>query len=280
MFAVGKRLSIPGFGQSSIASGTRFVKDSRRSLNIKVSEGTGMVDMGSDEDAATEVDLGRVVNALPALVWTTQGDGRSDLRQPLLVRIHWSWTCTCALDHGWQRAIHPDDLTSFLDCWNVIQQSGRCQRDRRAIAALRRRISLVRVPSLSHAEDEAAVVRWCWLGLNADESAPLDGRLRRFFDMLPWQAGFLNAAGVSEFSNLQALNDFNMTQEELAQSRRSGIIHADDSREERPRCDGSTDDGRDARPANSHALPETAPIGGRAHGASPCVTHRATSSAM
>ena len=35
-----------GFGQSSIASGTRFVKDSRRSLNSKVPDGTGMVDYG------------------------------------------------------------------------------------------------------------------------------------------------------------------------------------------------------------------------------------------
>ena len=56
-------------------------------------------------------------------------------------------------------------------------------------------------PSLM--EDISGRGRWCWLGLNVDESASLDGRLRRFFDMLPWQAGFLNAAFVSEFSNLQ-----------------------------------------------------------------------------
>jgi hypothetical protein len=29
---------------------------------------------------------------------------------------------------------------------------------------------------------------------------------RRFIDLLPWQAGFLNAALVSEFTNRQALN--------------------------------------------------------------------------
>jgi PAS domain S-box-containing protein len=56
----------------------------------------------------------------------------------------------------------------------------------------------------------------------------LDGRMRRFFDILPWQAGFLNVAGVSEFSNRQALEDFNMTQEELEQWRTSVIIHVDD----------------------------------------------------
>lgn len=77
-------------------------------------------------------------------------------------------------------------------------------------------------------EDISGHGRWCWLGLNVDESASLDGRLRRFFDILPWQGGVLNAAGVSEFSNLQALNDFNMTQEELAQWTTSGVIHVDD----------------------------------------------------
>jgi PAS domain-containing protein len=67
--------------------------------------------MNSEENAAAEAGLGRIMNALPALVWTTRGDGRSDF-----ANRHW-----CAytglgpdesLDHGWQTAIHPDDLTS------------------------------------------------------------------------------------------------------------------------------------------------------------------------
>jgi len=82
-----------------------------------------MVDMGSDENAAGPVDLSRVVNALPALVWTTQGDGRSDF-------VNRSW-CEytglgpeAARDHGWQSAIHPDDLSSLSDRFSAIQQSG------------------------------------------------------------------------------------------------------------------------------------------------------------
>jgi PAS domain S-box-containing protein len=182
--------------------------------------------MVSDENAAMKVDLGSVVNALPALVWTTLGDGRSDF-------VNRSWCqytgigADAALDHGWQTAIHPDDLTSFLDCWSSIQQSGVAKE----IDGRLRRFDgeyrwFVFRPSLM--EDIRGRGRWCWLGLNVDESASLDGRLRRFFDMLPWQAGFLNAAGVSEFSNLQSLKDFSMTQAELEQWRTSGIIHVDD----------------------------------------------------
>jgi PAS domain S-box-containing protein len=197
---------------------------SRRSL-----DGTGMVDIRSEENAAREVDLARVVNALPALVWTTQGDGRSDF-----VNRYWcEYTglgADVALDHGWQRAIHPDDLTSFLDCWRVIQQSGVAQE---IDGRLRRFDGEYRwfVFRPSFMKDASGPGRWCWLGLYADESVSLDGRLRRLFDMLPWQAGFLNAAGVSEFSNRQALKDFNMVQEGLAQPRRSGVIHVDDFEE-------------------------------------------------
>ena len=182
--------------------------------------------MVSDENVAMKVDLGSVVNALPALVWTTQGDGRSDF-------VNRSW-CEytglgpdAALDYGWRTAIHPDDLTSFLDCWSIIQQSGVAKE----IDGRLRRFDgeyrwFVFRPSLM--EDIDGRGRWCWLGLNVDESASLDGRLRRFFDMLPWQAGFLNTAFTSEFSNLRSLRDFGMTQLELEQWRTSGIIHVDD----------------------------------------------------
>ena len=182
--------------------------------------------MGSDGNPATDVDLGGIVNALPALVWTTHGDGRSDFVNRHLCE-YTGLGPDVALDHGWQRAIHPDDLTSLLDSWSVIRQSGVAKE----IDARLRRFDgeyrwFVFRPSLMG--DASGRDRWCWLGLNADESASLDGRLRRFFDMLPWQAGFLNTAGALEFTNLQSLKDFGMTQLELEQWTRSGIIHVDD----------------------------------------------------
>jgi PAS domain S-box-containing protein len=185
-----------------------------------------MLDMGSEEKAPADVDLRGVVNAIAALVWTTQSDGRSDF-----VNRHWcEYTGLgpdAALDHGWQRAIHPDDLTSFLSCWSAIQQSGVAEE---IDGRLRRFDGEYRwfVFRPSFMEDVSGRGRWCWLGVYADESASLDGRLRRFFDMLPWQAGFLNADGVSEFSNRQAHKDFDMTQDQLARWNTSGIIHVDD----------------------------------------------------
>jgi PAS domain S-box-containing protein len=180
--------------------------------------------MIGDEIAATQLDLDRVVNALPALIWTTLSDGRSNF-----VNRRWceytGLSPDAALDHGWQAAIHPDDLTSLLDCWNAIRKSGAAQeidgRLRRADGEYR---WFVLRPSLL--ADVAG--RWCWLGVSADEGISTDGRMRRFFDVLPWQAGFLNTAGVLEFTNLQSLKDFNMTRLQLEEWTRSGIIHPDD----------------------------------------------------
>ena len=181
--------------------------------------------MRSDDTSAADLDLGGVVNALPAPVWTTREDGGCDF-----VNRHWcEYTGLgreAGLDDGWQRAIHPDDLPTFLDCARTIRAS-RLARD--IDARLRRRDGEYRWfvfrPSLM---DDGGRIRWCWLGLHADESASTDGRLRRLFDMLPIQAGFLNANCVLEFTNLQSLKDFGMTQKELEQWTKSGIIHVDD----------------------------------------------------
>jgi PAS domain S-box-containing protein len=168
-----------------------------------------MADMRSDENAAREVDLGRVVNALAAPVWTTRGDGRSDF-----VNRYWceytGLSPDRALDHGWQRAIHPDDLSSFLDRSNVISQAGVAEIDGRLRRFDGEYRWFVFRPSLI--EDVGGPTRWCWLGSYADESTSTDGRLRRLFDTLPWQAGFLNTAGVLEFTNRRSLADFGMTQ--------------------------------------------------------------------
>ena len=182
--------------------------------------------MDNERIAASGVDLDKVVSALPALVWTTRDDGLCDF-----VNRYWrEYTGLgpdVAFGLGWQKAIHSEDVTSCLESWGAVRQSGvakeidvrvrRCDGDYRWF---------VFQPSIM--EDASGQDRWCWLGLYADESASIDGRLRRVLDSLPIRAGFLNTAGYSTFSNAQALDDFDMTQEELSRPTRSGIIHADD----------------------------------------------------
>ena len=126
--------------------------------------------MRGDERAGMKIDFGGVVDALPGLVWTTQADGRSDF-----VNRGWREYTGLGLDeaigHGWQAAIHPDDLTSFVESWDLIRQSGIGQE---IDARLRRfdgqyRWFVFRPSPLP--EDESSHPRWCWLGSYADESS-------------------------------------------------------------------------------------------------------------
>src|SRR5918992_1553761 len=68
-------------------------------------------------------ELRRVVDALPGLVWTTFADGQADF----LNRRWCEYTgleFDQALAHGWQAAIHPDDLPALLTGWMAIVASG------------------------------------------------------------------------------------------------------------------------------------------------------------
>lgn len=174
-----------------------------------------------------EINLGGVVDALSALIWTTRGDGRSDF-------VNRGWRQYTGLGAeasqglGWQAAIHPEDIGEFLETWDVIRQTGA---DKEIYIRLRRfdgeyRWFTLR-PSLDP-ERAGPEPRWCWLAMDADEGPVTDGRLRRLFDMLPIQAAFLNQAGTSEFSNRQVLHDYDMTLEQLAAWQTSGAIHQDD----------------------------------------------------
>ncbi len=174
-----------------------------------------------------KIDFGGVVDALPGLVWTANADGRSDF-------VNRGWReytglgLDQSIDHGWQTAIHPDDLPSFIEAWDLVRRSGTAKE----IDARMRRFDgeyrwFVLRPS-PLAEDDSRNRRWCWLGSYADESASADGRLRRLLDAIPLQIGFLNTAMVLEFANLKSLRDFNMTFEQLNQWTSSGIIHVDD----------------------------------------------------
>ena len=174
-----------------------------------------------------------ILDAVPGLLWTTHNDGASDF-----VNRRWcEYTGLVpqqALDSGWRQAIHPDDLTSFLESWDAIRRSGVANEIE---ARLRRFDGQYRwfVVRLSPASEELnSKPRWCWLGIEADESAtdpdhPLpDGRLRRFLDTLPTQVVCMTPDLQLEFVNRAILDFYGMSLEELKQWYSSGAIHPDD----------------------------------------------------
>src|ERR1700726_2298923 len=70
-----------------------------------------------------EIELRRVVDALPGLVWTARADGQIDF-----LNQRWCEYTGLSVDEacgsGWQVATHPDDLPKLLEGVESILGSG------------------------------------------------------------------------------------------------------------------------------------------------------------
>ncbi|HEX4340601.1 MAG TPA: PAS domain-containing protein [Polyangiaceae bacterium] len=189
--------------------------------------------MGSDEGEAMANHVGEIADALPGLLWTTRSDGSSDF----VNRRFYEYTGlgpSQAFEYGWRQAVHPDDVTSFVECWDAIRRSGIVKEIE---ARLRRfdgeyRWFVFRLSPLG--EERNGERRWCWLGLDVDETPTdperplLDGRLRRFLDMLPTQVVLMTPDLQIEFVNRQLLDFYGMSVEQLKAWYASGAVHPDD----------------------------------------------------
>ena len=69
------------------------------------------------------LELSHLVNAHPALVWIALADGRAEI-------LNQRWCAYTglgvnqAMGHGWQGAVHPNDLALVLERWRSCLVSG------------------------------------------------------------------------------------------------------------------------------------------------------------
>lgn len=77
------------------------------------------------EDAlrGNELELGRIINAMPLALWTSRPDGYCDF-----VNQRWleysGYTSEQAEGYGWATVLHPDDAGRLEAAWNACLQSG------------------------------------------------------------------------------------------------------------------------------------------------------------
>ena len=123
-----------------------------------------------------EIQLSRIVDALPGLVWTALPDGHIDF-----LNQRWCEYTGLSLDEargcGWQTVVHPEDLPQLLECWQSIFASGE---PREMEARLRRSMASI-------AGSSSVLVRWPTprdRSSNGAESTPIlrtgDGLRRNF----------------------------------------------------------------------------------------------------
>ncbi|HEY5756045.1 MAG TPA: PAS domain-containing protein, partial [Steroidobacter sp.] len=174
------------------------------------------------------IELSRIVDALPALIWTVLPDGRAGF-----VNRRWceyTGVSDAAAD-AWRAAIHPDDRTAANASFDIDTEEGEVE------ARLRRfdgqyRWFLLKFSRL--ADDTGRTSKWCVIASDADERgereglAGPDGRLRRFVEGLPTQMIFLTPSGELEFVNREVLDYYGKTLEELQDWATSSVIHPED----------------------------------------------------
>jgi PAS domain S-box-containing protein len=151
-------------------------------------------------------ELGPVVDALPALVWTSRPDGHCTF-------LNKRWFEYTDLDPdtacgwGWQSAIHPSDRAGMLDTWRLIRTSGEA---RDLEARIRRfdgvyRWFLFRACPITDASGQ--IIQWCGMNTDIEERKRTEEALRQSELLLAAEKRFLEmiAGGCSLAAALDAL---------------------------------------------------------------------------
>lgn len=183
---------------------------------------------------ATRSDLGRVLKALPAMVWIARPDGRVTLINPA-----WSHYTGLDLDETdgleWQAVVHPADVSDLLACWQAILASGVSgemhARIRRHDGQYRR----FRIQCSPVHDDCGPVVEWCGVATDIEDISRAEERLQQHrldfqlvVDSIPVPVAVTSPSGEVEALNRRTLDYFGKTLEELKGWQASDVVHPDD----------------------------------------------------
>ena len=189
-----------------------------------------------------DIELSRVVDALPGLVWTALPDGHIDF-----VNRRWCEYTNLGPDEsfgqGWQGVIHPDDLPELLEHWRSIlasREPGEMEARLRRYDGKYRRF-LFRVCPLADASGQ--LVKWCGMNTDIDDQRQAEAALRAPWwtrspareehfrsvaDNITGLATLVTPAGQIELVNSQTLEYFGLTLEELRSRWIAGSVHPED----------------------------------------------------
>jgi PAS domain S-box-containing protein len=181
-----------------------------------------------------EIELDRLVGALPAQVWTALPDGRAEF-------VNQRWSEYTGLSHdeavglGWQQAIHPDDLPRLLEHWRVFVDA--CSSGE-AEARLRRHDGVYRrfLFSVAPLKDEAGrLIKWCGINTDIEDSVQAvdeirerEAQFRSIVDGLPAMVTLSSPEGDLELANRHVVEFFGAPLEEMKSWTQGEVFHPDD----------------------------------------------------
>ena len=181
-----------------------------------------------------QFELSHLVEALPGLGWTALPDGRAEF-----VNQRWcsytGLTAEQAMDWGWREAIHPADRAALIEYWQSCLATGtpvdteaRIRSRDGAYRWFLFRANPVRDPA-------GNISRWFGINVDIEERRRSEEALRaselswrQIVDNIPGLVATLGPLGEVEYLNLQVLDYFGMTHQELKNWSLAGAVHPDD----------------------------------------------------
>jgi PAS domain S-box-containing protein len=179
-------------------------------------------------------DLGRVVDALPDLVFRALPDGQIDF-----FNKRWCEYTGLGVDEGcgggWLTAIHIDDLPELRECWRSMLSSAVPHeieaRLRRADGAYR----WFHFRSAPLTDASGKLVKWCGTGTDIEDRKRAQEALRAredqyrsIADSIPALISIMTPAGAVESVNRHTSEYFGATLDELKGWATADLVHPDD----------------------------------------------------
>ena len=180
--------------------------------------------MLSVDSQKSEDNLRQVIDTLPTLVWCTRPDG-----SPEFLNKRWHDYTGCSPEesrvHGWQPAVHPEDLPCVVAKGQELLASGQPGevegRIRRHDGVFR--WFLMRVEPLR--DQTGKIVRWYGVQIDIDDLKQIeeklreeDRELRRITDAIPQTIVVLDTSGVPIYANRAMLDYSGLSAEDVLTS--------------------------------------------------------------
>jgi hypothetical protein len=180
------------------------------------------------------VDLSRVLDGLPAMVWTAVPDGNIDF-----VNHRWSDYTGLGLADAegwkWQSVIKMDDLACLLERWRSILASGQPGEMEARIRRFDGQYRWFLVQANPIRNDIGQIVKWCGVSIDVEDRKRGENDLRaserdtrEILDGIPGQVAIFAPGGEVEGVNRRVLEYFGMTVGELKNWGTGDAVHPED----------------------------------------------------
>jgi PAS domain S-box-containing protein len=146
---------------------------------------------------SSEDRLRRVINTIPAHVWSTLPDGSVDfINQRLLESTGLSMEAL--LGSGWQSIIHPDDRTGFIAKWRSALAAGEPAEIEARVWTAQRDYRSLLVRNVPLHDGHGEIVKWYGTGIDIEDRKRAEEALRKA------QADLAHANRVTTMGELSA----------------------------------------------------------------------------